>query len=94
MLKKPQRLQGYGPSLYGVLKAAHAAGLPRPTARDVLDTFSKNKPDGILCVSSDSIDYQNGNGKKVTADMDAIRKTIGRLTLIATICTNSDDSDE
>lgn len=83
MLRKPKRFQGYGPPLYSVLKAAHAAGLPRPTARYVLDEFTKNKPIVILCVSSDSMDYQNGNGDKVTADLDAIRVAIGRLTQIA-----------
>lgn len=87
-LKKPRRFQGYGLPLYGVLKAAHTAGLPRPTARFVLDEFAKNTHPVILCVSSDSMDYQNGNGEKVTADLDAIRAAIRRLARIA------DDSDE
>lgn len=87
-LNKPKRYQGYGKPLYDVLKAAHAAGLPRPTAIDVLDAFAKNRPLGILGVTHDSMDYQNGNGIKVTADLDAIRAAIGRLTRIA------DDSPE
>jgi hypothetical protein len=79
---KPKKWPGYRKPLYDVVKAAHAAGSPRPKAIDILDAFRKNKPLVILCVSSDSIDYQNGNGKKVTADLDAIRVAIGRITQI------------
>lgn len=80
-LKKPERYQGYGKPLYDVMKAAHAAGSSRPTALDVLGAFAKNKPLGILSVTSSTMDYENGKGEKVTADLDAIRKAIGRLVI-------------
>lgn len=78
-LKKPRRFQGYSKPLYDLLKADHAAGLPRPTAHDVLDAFRKKKPHGIGEVMPDGLKYDGGVGGKI-AGLSAIRKSIDRLT--------------
>lgn len=78
-LKTPKRFQDYGKPLYDVMKAAYDAGLPLPSARYVLDAFAKEKPLGISKVMFDSMDYLNSNGEEETANVDAIRKAIGRL---------------
>jgi hypothetical protein len=78
-LRTPKRFQDYGKPLYDMMKAAYDAGLPLPSARYVLDAFAKEKPLGISKVMFDSMDYFNSNGEEETANVDAIRKAIGRL---------------
>lgn len=78
-LKKPSRYQGYRKPLYDVLKAANEAGLPCPTARDVLDTFSKKLPHEIISVMSDGMNYYDGDGNSKAATLRSISKTIDRL---------------
>lgn len=80
-LKTPKRYQDYGKPLYDLMKAAHTAGLPPPTARDVLDEFKKKKPPEIVSVMTDSMDFLNGKGERVTAELDSIRKAIARLVI-------------
>lgn len=77
---KPQRLQGYGRPLYDFLKAAHAAGRPIPKARDVLEAWREKAPPEVAKVLADSLDHYNAKGDTKAADLEAIRKAIGRMT--------------
>ena len=79
-LTKPERYQGYGKPMYDLLKAAHIAVQPRPKARDVLDAWKKNPPPDVTEVMADGIKYLDANGNTKTADLDAIRATINRMT--------------
>lgn len=79
-LKNPKRLQGYGEPLYNLIKAAHSAGEPCPNARDVLDAWRLSLPHPVTEVMSDELKYENTKGDIKTADLDAIRKAINRLT--------------
>ena len=79
-LVKPQRFQSYNKPLYDFLKAAHQAGLPRPSARDVLEAWRSNVPMEVAKVMVASFDYYDAEGNTKEADLDAIRKTIDRLT--------------
>lgn len=80
-LVKPQRFQGYGKPLYDLLKAAHIAGRPCPTAHDVLETWREKAPPEVAKVLADSLDYYDAQGYKTkAASLEAIRKAIGRMT--------------
>lgn len=79
-VKKPLRNSGYNWLLYRLLNEAYGAGLPRPTARDVLEKWRCNKPDEITEVLFDGFKYLDSNGDTQVAELDAIRKAIGRMT--------------
>lgn len=79
ILKAPKRYQGYGKPLHDVLKAAHIAGRPRPSARDVLDAFKQLQPPEVIEVMADGMKYYDGDGNSKAADLGAIRKAIDRL---------------
>lgn len=79
-VKKPLRNSGYNWLLYRLLNEAYGAGLPRPTARDVLEKWRCNKPNEITEVLSNEFKYLDSNGDTQVADLDAIRKAIGRMT--------------
>lgn len=79
-LTEPKRYQGYGKPLYDLLKAAHIARQPCPKARDVLDAWKKNPPFGVTEVMVDGIKYYDAKGNTKTADLDAIRAAINRMT--------------
>ncbi len=81
-LTEPERYQGYGKPMYDLLKAAHIAFQPRPKARDVLDAWKKNPPLEVTEVMADGIKYLDANGNTKTADLDAIRATINRMTTV------------
>lgn len=77
---KPDRFRGYNPVLYQILNAAYIAGLPCPTAREVLEQLRVNKPiDVIAEVLHDQFKYYDINGNTRIADLDAIRKAIKRM---------------
>lgn len=78
-LSKPQRFQGYGKPLYDLLNAAHIAGKACPKARDVLDEWKLKSPPEVLEVTNDGLKYYDAKGNAKPADLDAIRKAIGRL---------------
>jgi hypothetical protein len=80
MLQEPQRHQGYSWPLYQVLKEAHAAGQPRPKARDVLEAFKERKPPEIVQVNHDGISYYDSKGNAKAADLAAISEAIRRMT--------------
>lgn len=79
-LRKPDRFPGYTRALYEHLKTAHQSGLPRPTAKDVIQAWLENVPTGVVKVMADGIDYLGANGEAKAANLDAIRKAIARMT--------------
>lgn len=79
-LSAPKRYQGYRRPLYVILKAAHVANRPCPTAREVLDAFKKAKPDEVISVMPDGMNYYDANGNSKSATLDSIAKAISRLT--------------
>lgn len=79
MANKPQRSSGYNWSLYRTLSEACRAGLPRPTARNVLEQWRINKPDDIAEVLPNGFRYAYKRGKRFV-DMDGLRNAIDRMT--------------
>lgn len=79
-IKRPTRFQGYGKPLYDFLKAAHTAGKPRPSARDFLDGLKSNRPPDVVEVTDNGLKYYDAQGSTKPADLEAIRKTIARMT--------------
>ena len=79
-VNKPQRYSGYAAPLHRLLAAAHRDGNPCPTARDVVETWRHNAPAEIAKVLPDGFDYYDAKGDTKTADLEAIRKAIRRMT--------------
>jgi len=79
-LNKPTRFQGYGKPLYDFLKAAHIAGQTKPNARDLLDSWKSKPPLDVVEVNDNSLKYYDAKGNTKPADLEAIRKTINRMT--------------
>ena len=79
-VSKPQRYNGYTAPLHRLLAAAHRDGNPCPTARDVVEAWRNNAPAEIAKVLPDGFDYYDAKGDTKTADLEAIRKAIGRMT--------------
>ena len=80
-VSKPQRYNGYTAPLHRLLAAAHRDGNPCPTARDVVKAWRNNAPAEIAKVLPDGFDYYDAKGNTKTADLEAIRKAIGRMTI-------------
>lgn len=79
-VSKPQRYNGYTAPLHRLLAAAHRDGKTCPTARDVVEDWRNNTPAEIAKVLPDGFDYYDAKGDTKTADLEAIRKAIGRMT--------------
>lgn len=79
-VNKPKRYSGYAAPLNRLLATAHLEGQPRPTARDVLEAWRSEAPAEIAKVLTDGFDYYDAKGNTKTADLEAVRKTIGRMT--------------
>lgn len=77
---KPQRYGGYTAPLHRLLEIAHRDGRPLPTARDVVEAWRIQPPPEVAKVLSDSIDYYDSKGGTKPADLEAIRKSIKRMT--------------
>ena len=77
---KPLRYNGYTAPLHRLIAAAHRDGKPCPTARDVVEAWRNNAPAEIAKVLPDGFDYYDTKGDTKTADLEAIRKAIGRMT--------------
>lgn len=77
---KPRRYVGYGLALHRLLAAAQRDDKPRPTARDVLEAWRSSKPDEIAQVLPNGFDYYDANGNTKPADLEALRKSIDRMT--------------
>ena len=73
-----KRAPGYRWALYQVLRAAHNAGKPCPTARDVLD-FWTNNPQPDIQVMPDGLKYNDGLGNPKEANLKAIQQAIKGL---------------
>ena len=73
------RYSGYRWPLHQALKAAHIAGRPRPTARDILAAWTANPPPDVQAMP-DGVKYNNGLGKPREADSKAIQQAIKGLT--------------
>lgn len=69
---------GYRSALIQVLRAAYLAGQPLPTARDVLDAWTKN-PHTDVKVMSDGVKYNNSLGHPKEANLKAIQQAIKNL---------------
>lgn len=78
-LIRPKRYPGYRKPLYDFLLAAHIAGKPCPTAREVLDTWGRKMPCEVLEVMDDSLKYCNGKGVVKCPDLKAIQQAIKSL---------------
>ena len=79
-LTRPKRFHGYTLPLYRLLDDAHRDGKTCPTARDVLEAWRIKKPDEIAQVLPDEFNYYNASGNTKAANLEAIRKAIGRMT--------------
>jgi len=76
----PQRYYGYSIPLHRFLTSAHREGKPRPSARDAVEAWRENMPAEIAQVLPDGIDYYDAKGNTKAANLEAIRKTIERMT--------------
>lgn len=76
----PKRYSGYTAPLHRLLVDAHREAKPRPTARHVLEAWRSKVPAEIAKVLTDGCDYYDANGDTKTADLEAIRKAIDRMT--------------
>jgi hypothetical protein len=56
------------------------AGGNLPTARDVLETWQRQRPLEVLEVTAEEVKFYDSKGDVHTADMRAITKAIGRMT--------------
>jgi len=81
-LKQPQRDDGLATPIHRVLKAAHVAMAPRPTAREVLEAFRTTKPTEIVRVLADGCDFFDNKGGEASANLEGIRKRIGEMTTV------------
>jgi hypothetical protein len=82
-IKKPERVvDSLTTMIYGVLKDAYAAGEPCPKARDVMDRLAEKKPPDFLQVADDSISFLDLDGNAETANIDAVRNRIKRMTAV------------
>ena len=77
---RPQRYQGYASPLHRFLSAAHRDGKPRPSARDVIEEWRVRQPAEIAQVMPDGVNYYDSKGNTKAADLEAIRKSIDRMT--------------
>ncbi len=78
-IKRPQRFQGYGNPLFKLLTAAHVEGRPIPTAREVIDAWSAQRPPEVIEATGDTLKYYDAKGNTKAADLDAIRQAINRM---------------
>jgi hypothetical protein len=79
-LYKPKRIHGYTAPLHRFLAAARQQGKPRPSARDVLESWRTDPPAEIAKVLTDSMDYYDNKDGTKTADTEAIQEAINRMT--------------
>ena len=86
-IQRPRRIQGYALPLIRALKHFNEIGLrTRPTARDVLEYFRervRSEPEAwpeIAQVHVHELAFYDSRGDVATADLEALRKAIGRFT--------------
>lgn len=86
-IQRPRRIQGYALPLIRALEHFNEIGLrTRPTARDVLEYFRervRSEPEAwpeIAQVHVHELAFYDSRGDVATADLEALRKAIGRFT--------------
>ncbi|MDH1255204.1 hypothetical protein N5C67_21370 [Comamonas thiooxydans] len=86
-IQRPRRIQGYALPLIRALEHFNEIGLrTRPTARDVLEYFRervRSEPEAwpeIAQVHVPELAFYDSRGDVATADLEALRKAIGRFT--------------
>jgi hypothetical protein len=80
-LKKLERVRDMlAPMIYAALKEAHSAGEPCPTAREVMERIEHKRPREFLGIAGDDIKFLDVNGDSDTANIEAVRSRIRRLT--------------
>ncbi|TYK73424.1 hypothetical protein FSY59_02050 [Comamonas sp. Z3] len=86
-IRHPKRIQGYALPLIRALEHFNEIGLrTRPTARDVLEYFRdrvRSEPNAwpeIAQVHVHELAFYDSRGDVATADLEALRKAIGRFT--------------
>jgi len=79
-LIKPERFDALTDMIYAVLKDAHGANKPRPTAREVISLCKKKFPAGVLETNSEGIKFINNKGDEDAVTIESVRKRIERLT--------------
>jgi hypothetical protein len=83
-LIEPKIFKLYREPLFDFLKQAHAAGLPKPNAGDVLKAWKDNPPPGYGIQVNEkmrAMTYSGGGAESVrTANNKAINLAIGRMT--------------
>ncbi|OAD81618.1 hypothetical protein ATN89_23910 [Comamonas thiooxydans] len=86
-IQRPKRIQGYALPLIRALEHFNEIGLrTRPTARDVLEYFRervRSEPEAwpeIAQVHVHELAFYDSRGDVATADLEALRKAIGRFT--------------
>lgn len=80
-LRKPERFHGYTEPLFEALRAAHVAGEPRPTAREILRLWAAKLPWEVMEATPEGVKYQADNGGVKFADIPAIGKSIKRMVV-------------
>lgn len=76
---KPKRFRGYSKPVYDLLRYAHIAGQPCPTAREVLDVWKIKRPPEVFEIMSDGLKYYDALGDIKVVKLNAISKVIGRM---------------
>lgn len=86
-IQRPKRIQGYALPLIRALEHFNEIGMrTRPTARDVLEYFRervRSEPEAwpeIAQVHVHELAFYDSRGDVATADLEALRKAIGRFT--------------
>lgn len=80
VVRKLARQSGYRTPLHRLILEAHKLGRPRPNARDVIEAWQAQMPPEIAMVLPEGIDYYDAKGNTKSADLEAIRKAISRMT--------------
>lgn len=79
-LTRPQRSDALTGAIYAVLKDAHDANGPLPFPRDVMALCIKKRPHDMIEVTHDEIKFYDSRGDAETANVEAVRKRIERMT--------------
>lgn len=84
VVSKPKKNNGYNRSLYATLVNLNGKRRSRPNPRDVLDIWTKNKPEDIEEVETNGFTYFNSLGTLKSCDTEALRAAINRMVSIET----------
>lgn len=83
VVTKYERDTAYRPALHRYLLSEWQKGrLRKPTARDVIEAWSANKPQGIYEVMQDGVKYIDNSGNIKELSLAALKAAIGRITKV------------